>query len=179
MASSLPTTLRMLRAAWCGAREALSFSSTRLRQQTGAHLHRIDRYSAVDAAALAGQRIESAATSGAPLLPQDVTAGYRVSILDGDGNRAFGTAVGPHRFRGRWSSAGAADVATVEELSVRAALRGGEGAGDGIVIRCDVTVTSLENESRIKWCIRQLVGKLSLDSVIIGSQVDESAPPER
>ena len=62
MASSslLPATLRMLHAAWRGAREALSFSFTRLRQHTGVHLHRIDRYSAADAAALAGQRIESA-----------------------------------------------------------------------------------------------------------------------
>ncbi|RLM48909.1 BTB/POZ and MATH domain-containing protein 2-like [Panicum miliaceum] len=215
MASSLPTTLRMLVVAWRGAREALSFSSTRLRQHTGAHLHRIDRYSAVDAVALAGQRVESApfrlgghewqlhfyprgvlATSDAagagrvsvdlmlrrardpwwrllPALREDVTAAYRVSILDGDGNRAFGAAVGPRRFRGSWSSAGAEDVATVEEL--RAALqRGGEGGGgDGIVVRCDVTVTSLEKESRIKWCIRQLVGKLSLDSIITSSQVDE------
>jgi hypothetical protein len=105
-----------------------------------------------------------------PALSQDVTAAYRVSILDGDGNRAFGTAMGPHRFRGRWSSAGTVDVATVEEP--RVALRGGEGAGDGIVVWCDITVTSLE-ESRIKWCIRPLVGKLSLDSVITGSQVDE------
>ena len=60
VSSLLPATLRMLHAAWRGAREALSFSFTRLRQHSGAHLHRIDRYSAADAAALAGQRIESA-----------------------------------------------------------------------------------------------------------------------
>ena len=99
-------------------------------------------------------------------MPSDVTAAYRVSIaLDGDGgNRAFCTAVGPHCFRGYLSSAGAMDVATVEEL--RAALRRGEATGDGIVVRCDVTVTSLEKESRIKWCIRQLVSKINLDSII-------------
>ena len=205
--SSLPATLRMLRAAWRGAQEAVSFSSTRLRQHTGTHQHRIDRYSAVDAAALAGQRIETAPFrvgghewrlhfyprgvlaasdddagrvsvdlilwsrrdpwwSLIPATPSDVTAAYRVSIaLDGDGwNRAFCTAVGPHRFRGSLCSAGAMDVATVEEL--RAALRRGEGAGDRIVVRCDVTVTSLEKESRIKWCIRQLVSKINLDSII-------------
>ncbi|RLM48908.1 hypothetical protein C2845_PMPSC055746 [Panicum miliaceum] len=66
-------------------------------------------------------------------ISEDVTAVYKVSIvLDGDGNRAFGTAVGPHRFRGRWSSTGTEDVAKVEEL--RAALQRRKGPGHGIVV---------------------------------------------
>ncbi|OEL16935.1 hypothetical protein BAE44_0022047 [Dichanthelium oligosanthes] len=54
--ASLPT----LGGAWRSAREALSFSSTRVRHDTGVHLHRIDRYSKVDGMALPGECIDSA-----------------------------------------------------------------------------------------------------------------------
>ncbi|XP_004980744.1 BTB/POZ and MATH domain-containing protein 2 [Setaria italica] len=59
MSSSSPT-LRALGGAWRRAREAVSFSSTRVRHKTGAHLHRIDNYSGTMSAALPGHHIESA-----------------------------------------------------------------------------------------------------------------------
>ncbi|CAL4979187.1 unnamed protein product [Urochloa decumbens] len=189
--SSSSSQLPTLGGAWRAARDALSFSSTRARQDTGVHVHRIDRYSNLDTMSLPGQRVESrpfsagghewklvyypnggAGSRGGGHVavdlmltagpwwrlfyrPSDVTAAYSVSILDGDGNRAFSKAMGPHRFGSRWSSTGVKEVAKVEGL--RSALRSGKNKDDGLLVRCDVTVMKLEKESRIMWYLRQLV----------------------
>ncbi|CAN6373236.1 unnamed protein product [Urochloa humidicola] len=178
-----------LSGAWRAARDALSFSLTRARQDTGVHMHRIDRYSNLDSMSLPGQRVVSApfraggheweliyypnggaCSSGGRVAvdlrltagpwwrpfyyPRDVTAAYNVSILDGDGCRAFSKAVGPHCFGSRWSCSGVKEVATVHEL--RSTLRSRKN-DDALVVRCDVTVMNLEKESRIKFFLRQLV----------------------
>ncbi|CAL4991145.1 unnamed protein product [Urochloa decumbens] len=91
-----------------------------------------------------------------------VTAAYKVSILGGSNRPAlFSREFGPRSFsRGSLLCEGAEEVATPEELK-SALWRGEEGDGE-LVVRCEVTVMELVEESRIRWCLRQLAQQVKL-----------------
>ncbi|CAL4979362.1 unnamed protein product [Urochloa decumbens] len=202
MASSSSPMIPVLRGAWQSAREALFFSSTVVRRRTGSHLHRIGRYSPVDAMsqAVPGLSIDSPAflaggcrwgmlyypnsilhsKPGSVLVylrlldrpwwkiyqPSKVTGRPWWTGLGGRSNSILARSNRPALFirefgprslsRGSFSCEGAEDVATVEELK-SALRRGEEEEEDGeLVVRCEVTVMELVEESRIRWCLRQL-----------------------
>ncbi|CAN6204068.1 unnamed protein product [Urochloa humidicola] len=83
-----------------------------------------------------------------------VMAAYRLSILDGGGNPAYSYAVGPQRFDKDSKYMHRVNVlATPEER--QAALRLVED--DSLTVRCDVSVTRFDKESRIKYYLRKLL----------------------
>ncbi|CAN6173847.1 unnamed protein product [Urochloa humidicola] len=160
------------------------FTSLRARQVTGSHLLRLDGYSAADRLVLPsiyfGSRAFSAgghkwqlryypnghSSYGKPggaasvelrLEHRDdevVMAAYRLSILDGGGNPAYGYAVGPQRFDKDSKYMHRVNVlATPEER--QAALRLVED--DSLTVRCDVSVTRFDRESRLKYYLRKLL----------------------
>ncbi|KAL6907774.1 hypothetical protein ACP4OV_001944 [Aristida adscensionis] len=84
-----------------------------------------------------------------------VTAAYRVSILGRDGIPAYSyAAVGPQRFT--WSSPESRVEVLVTAEERAAALRL-VGEDDILTVRCEVTVTRFDKESRLKWYLRQLL----------------------
>ncbi|RLN34357.1 BTB/POZ and MATH domain-containing protein 2-like [Panicum miliaceum] len=154
-----------------------SFASLRARQVTSTHLLRIDGHKAADRMVLAGESINSRTfsaggrnsddrsergrTAAVKLRLKDrgsmhdaVTAAYRLSILDRDGNPAYSYAVGPHRFDADSRYSHHVNVlATPEER--RAARQLVED--DSLTVRCDISVTRFDKESRIKWYLRKLL----------------------
>lgn len=190
--SSSVQQLPSLGDSWRRFRDALSFSSVRVRGDTGTHVFHVGRYSRVDGKVCPGECIESVFRAGGRkwkllyypsghdgdsstkavvhlgkvvvklmLLGRwnsTATAAYRVSILDGDGKPAHSRAVGPRSYRGDGfleEGKGFEVLATAEEQT--SALRRIED--DSLVVRCDVTVLNVNQESRVKFFLRQLWNK--------------------
>ncbi|RLN32981.1 BTB/POZ and MATH domain-containing protein 2-like [Panicum miliaceum] len=168
---------------WRRLRDALSFSSVRVRRDTGTHLFHVGRYSRVEGSP--GECIESAFRAGgrrwklfyypngdrakrrgqacAKLMLEDwgffsgireARAEYRVSILGRDGEPVRSGAVGPHRYFPGLKPSYRVDVLpTPNEQSSALPLM----EDDSLVVRCDVTVLNVYRESRIKWYLRNLL----------------------
>ncbi|CAO2198576.1 unnamed protein product [Urochloa humidicola] len=84
----------------------------------------------------------------------EATAGFRVVILDGDGNAAFTCDAGaalPAKYSVRGRRATWIDVKDAKADALRR-LSSKDG-GDNLSVRCDVTVQKLE-ESRVKYLLR-------------------------
>ncbi|CAL4977257.1 unnamed protein product [Urochloa decumbens] len=169
--------------AWRHAREALRFSSVRGREVTETHVLRIGGYSTVGSMLPRGRCVESDpfragghrwkleyypngfkdSTGGgcatALLRLQDnrllgraadATAGYRVDILDGGGNAVYGSSAQPVEYRVRGRSGIWVDIKEAKPDALRS-LTGEDGS---LSVRCDVTVQTLEKESRVKCLLR-------------------------
>ncbi|KAL6907773.1 hypothetical protein ACP4OV_001943 [Aristida adscensionis] len=172
---------------WRRAREALSFSSVRAREETATHLLRVGRCSRIDVGeVLPGEPIASAVfraggrrwkllyyPNGAhkhsppghaavQLLQMrrfmsfdwDATAAYRVSVVGRDGTPASSCSVGLHSYHEGLPCTPVTllDAAAPEETPAVGLME-----DDAMVVRCDVTVFSLQKESRIRWCLRQFI----------------------
>ncbi|KAL6907771.1 hypothetical protein ACP4OV_001941 [Aristida adscensionis] len=154
MSSSTPELMPI----FGGARRLFSGSVTRARQVTGAHLHRVDGYSLVEATVGTGRAVRSApfAVGGRKwqllVYPNGidshhrgfvsadlelaygsspVTASYRVSILDYAGNPAHSGAVEPLRFGKGYYSGEETSSGVVGELGRRRSCGGRRRSSSG------------------------------------------------
>ncbi|RLN25386.1 BTB/POZ and MATH domain-containing protein 2-like [Panicum miliaceum] len=123
------------------------FSSVRGREVTGTHLLRIGAYSTVGSLLARGKCVESEPFRA---------GGHRwrlsyypngVAILDGDGNAVCSSAAS----RSEYSARSGGIWIDVEEAKADA-LRSLKD--DSLSVRCDVTVQSMEKESRVKCLLR-------------------------
>jgi hypothetical protein len=86
----------------------------------------------------------------------DVVAAYGLSVLGRDDNPALSYTVGPQRFnRGSCYNHYVAVLVTPEER--QAAMRLDVKENDTLAVRCDLTVTRFDEESRLKWYLRKLL----------------------
>jgi speckle-type POZ protein len=160
---------------------ALSGSSTRARQATGTHLHRIDGYSLVEGTVAAGTAIRSSrfhvgghhwellyypngvnhlhrgfvsvdlALAGSAGTTGGATASYRVTILDYAGNPVHSRILGPLAFD---RHGGGSRWTGIEELVATEELVKTAPfliKDDRLNVRCDVAVLVMETKPRNRW----------------------------
>ncbi|TVU23988.1 hypothetical protein EJB05_26380, partial [Eragrostis curvula] len=159
--------------AFLGGRQAITSSSARARLATAGHLFRLRGYSLVDRMVVADQSVWSGGfVAGGQewrlcYYPKgedinkpgivsaflsrvrggvEISASYRISILDRDGNPAYSSTVGPSLYKYfTTKGSGSADLVSTEELKVAAERLVDDE--DCLNIRCDVNVLSFDKEA--------------------------------